>query len=379
MRGHAVLDAKSGAPLGKSSILSVISMAVAQYGERIDSVAKHRIQANARKLDSLVAQMQVRMDSSTRETVNDGLKRKRNDAFDAAGALFMSRQLEHRYADVLREEFPAQNAFTLFPTDQSVPPGARTHTVTRLYQDGEAAVYRGGQEIPRVGISQQEEQFPVRHYVTSFEYDIFSMMSANFANFALAAELLRTARDIINEFANLKTWYGDDVNGIKGVLNYPWLNKKLVATPFTDASATDSIMGELRDLANYPTSVSKAVYSPNRCVTSPRIKDYILGRARSTNSDKTIGEYFTSTNAYIKQIDAAWELQGVGPGGTDGILMYRDDRLGIANVIVQPFTTLPVEQEDYRFVTNCYMSHGGVIMRNSLNNILGWVTPPTGT
>jgi hypothetical protein len=310
--------------------------------------------------------LRARFDSIHREI--------RGDAFDPSAALHMARDLEHVYTDVLREQFPAQNAFTLFPLDNSVPVGARTHTVRRLFQDGEAKVYRAGLEIPRVGLSQQEEQFPVRHYVNSFAIDLFERLSSQFANFAEAAEKLRVARDVMMEFANIKTWYGDDLNGIYGVLNYPWLPKLVVATPFVSASAADDILAELNSIVNFPEEQSKATFAPNTVVTSPRVRNFLSNTRIAGAVDNTLMKFWLETNSQgITSIEAARELQGVGPGGTDGFLAYRRDRLGIVNVIPQAFTTLPVQSQGFEDMTFAYMSHGGVIMRDVGNNVLAWV------
>lgn len=345
------------------------------FGRQFEGViarAHARAHRDGRLLPALLTENRIadtarRFDAIERET--------RGDSFSASAGLHMARQLEHIYAEVLREPFPLLNAWTLFPLDLTVPPGARTHTVRRVYQDGEAAVYRGGQSpIPRVGVSQQEEQFPVRHYVTSFVYSLFEQLSSQFANTALVSELLRTARDVLMEFANDKTWNGDSTNGIYGVLNYPWLPKKVVATAFDGSAAADDVLAELNDLANFPQEQSRSTFKPDTLVVSPRVRNFLMNTPRSATTDTTIGEFWLRTNSLgIKSIEEAWELQGVGPSSTDGVLFYRRDRLGIANVLPQPFTTLPVQSMGFEDTTFAYMSHGGVIMRDVGNNILGWV------
>lgn len=359
---------------------------VALYGPDIASV---RLSVHTKKFDAVVKEiraqgpeMAARVDSALKrahEIASGRGEQVRFDAFSASAGLHMARQLEHIYSEVLREPFPVQNAMTLFPMDTSVPPGAKTHTVRRVYQDGEVAVYRGGTTpIPRVGVSQQERTFPIRHYVTSFVYSLFEQLSSAFANTGLVAELLRTARDLMQEFLNQKTWYGDEVNGIYGVLNYPWLSKKVVATPFDGSADPDDVIAELNALVNYPKRVSKATLKPDTLVTSIRVRDYLMNTRMGTVSDTTIGEYWLRTNSQgIKSIEEAWELEGVGPGGTDGMLAYRKDRLGVVNVVPQSFTTLPVQSLGFEDTTFAYMSHGGILMRDVGNNILGWIDPGT--
>lgn len=344
-------------------------------------MAQARLAAHARRFDSIVSDLRTANPEAARR-VDSAWQTARAGRRDAAGGasatagFHFARQLEHVYADVLREDFPVPNAFELFPVDSTVPVGARTHTVRRIYSEGDAAVYRGGQTpIPRVTLSQKEEQFPVRHYVTSFVYSLFEQLSSAFANTALVAELLRVARDVLMEFANQKTWYGDKEHGIKGVLDYKWLPKKIVATPFDGTAAPDDVIAALNALGNFPAERSKSTMRPTTFATSTRVKNYLMNTPRSSTTDTTIGEFWLKTNTLgIKEIQDAWELQGVGPGGTDGALFYRRDRRGIANVIVQQFTTLPVQSLGFEDTTFAYLSHGGVVMRDVGNNILGWVT-----
>ena len=382
MRGSSVLflAAVSGAMPNMAGLDQRFDNAIVRLNSNGMTVSAARLQEHTQRFDSVVRELRAQNPGQA-FNIDSALKKAaraanlREDAFSASAGLHMARQLEHIYAEVLREPFPVQNSWTLFPIDSSVPPGARTHTVRRVYQDGDAAVYRGGQTpIPRVGVSQQEEQFPVRHYVTSFVYTLFEQISSAFANSGLIAELLRAARDIIMEFANQKTWYGDATNGIYGVLNYPWLPVKVVSTPFDGSADVDDVLAEMNSLANFPQENSKSTFRPDTVVVSPRVYNYLFNTRLGTVNDTTIGEFWLRTNSCgITKIEQAWEIQGVGPGGTDGILFYLKNRLGIVNVIPQGFTTLPVQALGFEYTTFAYMSHGGVLMRDVGNNILGWV------
>ena len=363
-------------------VTSLVDRAIARHGARMDAVDRDRLQAFARKFDSLRAELQAnaghtqpvgafaRADSGLAAQRADSA---RKDAVDATAGLFLARDLEHRYADILREPRPVQNAFRLFPIDTTVPVGARTHTVRRVYGHGEVAVHRKGQSVPTITMSQGEEQFPVRHYATSFAFDIFELATSDFASFPLVAEAIRVARDLVEEFANRATWHGITNAGVYGIFNYPWLAKKGSAVAFDGTASASDVIAELVAIADYPVNTSKATFAPDTMVVSPRVRNYLFGTPRSTTTDTSIGKWFTDNHARIKVIEEAWELQGSGPGGTDGILVYRRDRLGIANVVPQAFTLLPTQRDGFDELTLAYMSHGGVIMRDVGNNLLAWV------
>ena len=338
----------------------VVGRILAKYGDRIDAIDRYRAQMHAERFTE------------------------RNDAANATQGLHFARDLEHVYAEVLLEPRPVQNAMRLFPIDTTVPRGAKFHTIRRTYGDGEAKVYRGrGERIPRVGISAKEETFNVRHYVTSWICDIFEIASSGFANVDKQAELLRVARDIMDDFLNWQTWYGDDENGLPGVLNYPWIRKKVVATPFVEGSDPNDVIRELHRLVDFPYLSQRQSFKPTVIVFSPRVHSYLKQTRIGPDTDKTILAQFMDTNAHIERVEEAHELQndpddpipGVPPG-QDVILAYRPDRLGISNVIPQPFTTLPMQEMGFELTTYAYMSHGGVIMREVGNNIIGFVTPP---
>lgn len=299
---------------------------------------------------------------------------RRGDAFADVGGLHLPRDLEYLHAQVLEEKRPVPNAMKLFPTSQTIPPGARTHTVRRMMEDGEARWYRGGKDVPSVGISQKEEQFPVKHIVTSIRTNHFELLSSNFAGLNEQGRKLRTARRIMESFLNDKLWNGDDDQNYKGVLNYPFLAKKVSAVAFDGTATAADVLAEMNAAANYPTENSFSVFAPNRCATSPRVRNFLMNTQHSLASDTTIGEFFTRVNAHISVIEEAWELKDAGGTGVDGILFWADDPDAIAHEAAQGLTILPAQSFGFDNITYMYMSTGGIVMRDAGNNILLLVT-----
>lgn len=351
--GRAVPFRHAGAVLG------VVNAAIAKHGPRTDALDRYRVDSNAVRMRVMAEQAGVR-----------------TDAFNDGGGLHLPRQLEHIHQRVLEEKRPVPNGLSLFRISNEVPVGARTHTVRRFLEDGEAAVYRGGTEVPRVGVSQVEEEFPVRHYVTSFATNHFEMLSSGFANTNEAQRKMRSARRIMESFINRMTWGigSNDAHGVYGVLNYPWLAKKIASVLFDGSAAVNDVLAELQDAANYPSQQSKSVFMPNRCVTSTRVRDYLMNTRLGSVNDTTIGEFFTRNNEHIDRIEGAWELRDIAGAGVDGILFYNDSEDGITNEMVQGLTPLPIQSFGFEDITYLYASHGGVIMRDAGNNILLLVT-----
>lgn len=350
---------EQGAAL-QSLITRAVHLAAAQGIQPAEAMTRFRQDENTRRIDGI---------AQARGIV-------RRDSFSGSMGFHVARQLEQRYAEVLREEFPQKTAITLFATDQSIQPGAREHTVTRLYGAGEVAEYRAGQDIPRVGLGTLEESFPVRHYVTSFVIDLFDNLSSGFANTNLAGEMLRTARDLMMEFYNIRTWWGSSSSGMYGVLSYPWLLKKIMSATIQGAvsdTLKDALANEVIELFDTPADNSFSTFKPDTMAASGRL---IRGWKRLRYADGTGDTVYDRIAKHVGEanIMEAPELQATGPGSSDGILCYRRDRFGVQNTLVQPVTTLPTQTFGFEDRTFVYMSHGGVIMRNVANNVLGWMT-----
>lgn len=286
-----------------------------------------------------------------------------------------ARDLEHVYGEVLRDDYPDNNALTLFPIDRSVAPGKRTHTVRRLQESGRAEVHRGkAQDIPAVTLASVEETFNVLHYITGVEWDYFEKLSAQSAGFNLLGEHMTTARDVLLEFANTKTWYGDPINDLYGVLNYPYLNKMVMSGVFRLGGDAPAMLQSFLKLINEPGQITKGIASLkiNKVLVSIRMMDILEGT------------YFEGVQAEsvldrIKRkgidVEAVWEMQEAGPGGTDAVFAFRSgDKRSVANVIPMGFTSLPAQNDGFDYKIPCFMSHGGIIMRKPLMNILGYAT-----
>lgn len=302
----------------------------------------------------------------------------RADSVDVAGlGLATARELEHRYARVFEEKLPVQNAARLFPSgDQGILPGMRTHTLTRLYGQGTAAVYRSG-PVPMVGMGKGEYTANIRHYVNGFVLDIFDEMSLGRLNIAAAGRFLGLARRAMAEFANRATWFGLPEHGIVGVLNYPWLPKYAGATAMTWATAPEVIVDELHRLASINPNRSKSVHTPTAIAMADRLYRMISQRRMSVDNTQTILQAFLAGSSWITSVEPVWELSGIGPGNTDGLFFYRaGDPDSVSNVVIQPFTPMPLQIKGFAREQLCYMTHGGVIQPEVGSNLLAWVQGP---
>lgn len=350
------------------SIVSAVSALHASAGRPggVIDLAMAREELNKRHIDSLIASRRVAG---------------RQDGFSSNAGFHLARQLEFIHTEVLEEEFPAPNAQRLFSTDESVPVGATSHTMRRVYSHGEARVYRGeGDKVPRVGVTQREESWPIRHIVCGYGWDIFEAASSQFANSGLLRQNARVSRDAILNLQNRIWWQGAPQHDLYGILTYPWLPKLDMPVGFlaaTVAAAPDATLRALHALVNFPHQTSKGVFYPDLLIMTNKVHDVLATTRFGTGSDTTILKHFLENSAHIKRVEIAWELEDAGGVGIDGMLACRADQQGIELVEPQGITQLPVFSDGLRSEIINYASIGGVVMRNVLNNVLGFCDTTT--
>lgn len=297
----------------------------------------------------------------------------RNDSIAPAKALHMARALEFSFDEKLREKRAPLKALSLIPMDMRVPEGALTYKITRQRHQGAARYHRGNSgDTPRVGTSADEELRPVRHVVTMIEMDFFEEAASNFAGASLQGEMSYAANRVMEEFLNGKVWLGDTANDVYGVLNYPYVPKTVSAVTIDTVTAADTILAELHRLANNASEVSETVFSPNTLLLPTKKYNILSTRKRSATTDQTILQAFLQDNPFIDAVEVVPELAGQGiSGAEDAMIMYRrNDSDSIANVVPKGVTMLPMQVDNFSTKIPVYMTHGGVIMRDALNNLV---------
>lgn len=306
-------------------------------------------------------------------------KQFKNDSAYRIDGINFARQLEYIDPQILEEKFPLPNSISMFPIKR-IPFGATTFIRRRRSHFGDAAFYKGGKDIPLVGLTAKEGTAPIRHLVCGFKVDVFEKASSDYAGNDVVNAGINAMRSVLLERANRVNWYGDDNVGLFGVTDYPYLNKVVINDVLFNGTANaDLVLAKLMALVNFPTNNSLSVFSPDTIVFSPNVYAYLSSTPRTTGTDTTILEFFLRNNPRVKVAKEAWELQGTGPGGEDGIFLYRSNTDAMALVMSSSFNVLPVQHSAFDDLWYAHMDVGGADMADSGNNILAWVTGPSVT
>ena len=318
-------------------------------------------------------QMEGRLDDASCKITSD-----RMDNSNPSAAIALARELEYIYSEVMREERPIRSALSLFDIDRRVTAGAKTHTIRRIEGSGEAQWYRGGMAIPLVGIGRDEETFNVRHAVIGADLDFFSAQSDAYAGINEYGEKIREMRDSMDEFINIAAWNGSTDHKVLGILNYPWLRKRLIATAFTTITTDagfQTALDAIYDMVNEILDRNPGMSANLRFITSPRFNRF-MAQQRHPTSQVTLKQQVLAGIPAITSIEEAPELQNAGPSSEDGVLIVPKGVKSPKLVIPTGFTMMPLQVTNHGFTKSqaAYQSTGGVTMRDVLRSALIWAS-----
>jgi len=378
---RGVADVRSVASLsrmdnaGGLSFLGLRNMAHCAAGRYLGAEGVSKMDAALRQVIKARAGVadDVRLDDASLNIGSD-----RIDAANPSATIALARELEYIYAEVMREEGPIFSARRLFAADRRVPAGAKSYTIRRIEGSGEAKFYRAGMEVPLVGIGRDEETAFVKHAVIGMEMDFFSAQSDAFAGIAEAAEKMREMREAMAEFDEQLAWNGSAAHKINGILNYPWLRKRLISTTFesiTTAADFQTALDALNNMVNEILDRNPGMSANLRFICSPRLHR-LMAQQEHPDSQKTLKERFLAGQPSISSIEEAPHLQGRGPGGEDGVLIVPKGTKGPQIVSPVGFTMMPVQTTNYGFTRSqaAYQSFGGTRMPDVLRSALIWAT-----
>jgi len=290
----------------------------------------------------------------------------RRDGLELSAGLLFARDLEYIHARVA--EFPVANlnALSLFGVASNVPVGATSHTARRFGDAGTARMYRHGEDVPTVSLAAVEETFGIGHLVAGLEIDFFEALAHGFAGLREYERKLKAVRRAIDRLLNRIAWWGSTEFNLSGFLNYPHVATRTFGTPLivpTSAAQFDAILAAFNTIANRARQAHKDTADPNRCATSTRVRDY-MRQTRHPQGRESLLELFLRDQGEIGSVDAAYELQESGPGGTDWFLLWddRDPDTKPATEIVQGFATLPMETRGFTQRQVGYATTGGMVM-----------------
>lgn len=136
---------------------------------------------------------------------------------DATQSAFLARMLTQVRARVLQVTHARLNAFTVFPVQTEISPGAET-ALQRIYDMVGMAkiIANSADDLPLVDILAQETSVRVKEVGAAYQYSVSDLEHAAFANLPLTTMKGNAVKRAIDTKLNSIAWKGDSENGIVG-------------------------------------------------------------------------------------------------------------------------------------------------------------------
>lgn len=212
-----------------------------------------------------------------------------------AQAIWFVEEVRKIRTELLKQDVPELEAFTMFDVETDVPVGAQEFGSDMITQFGESVVISNNSDdlqFAEVGVYRSV------HKVIAFGigYKWTHMEALTAAQSRKVPRRLRglSARDIQFQELNDIIVNGKAAYGVHGFLTYPGLPRHQMATTFSSADAAEDIVDDMLDLLVRPIKATLNVRKPSHFAIPLEKYLYVATRrAHSTApSDTTILEFF---------------------------------------------------------------------------------------
>jgi hypothetical protein len=287
---------------------------------------------------------------------------------DANETIFFQRELESIKAKTYDVKYPELKCRRLIPVSFEAGPGAESIVYQQYDQVGMAKIISAyGNDLPRADITGKEYTAKIKSLGCAYGYNIQEIRSAAMAGKPLQSRKANAAKRAILQKENSIAYFGDSATGLVGFLNNPNVTQTVVpngvgASPLWSNKTPDEILLDLNGAANFIVESTNGVEIPDTLLLPLEQYNYIKSTPRSSQSDKTILQYFLENNGYIKTVEWVNELKGVGVNGVDVMVCYRRDPDVLTLEIPQDFEQFAEQEQGLEYIVPCHQRIGGVLI-----------------
>lgn len=292
---------------------------------------------------------------------------------DAAENAFFLRELENIEAEMHRISYPEMKYDKLVPTETGFDPGAMVVTYRELDQVGKAKVISDkSKRLPRVDVYGREVSAPVKPIGDSFGYSIYEIKAAAKAGRSLATERAAAARETVFRLLEEIAAKGDSETGLKGLCNHSSVGSTTApngagASPLWSSKTAAEILTDLNLIVSTIRGNTLGVEAPDTILMDEAHYTKIAQLRADSNTDKTVLEFFLSSNPFVKSVEPWHFLSTLGAGSTSRLFGYRRDPSKLKLRNPHGYEQLPPEAKGLEFEVSCHMSTAGVIYYKPLS------------
>jgi len=287
---------------------------------------------------------------------------------DENESVFFKRQLEYVKAQTYDVKYPPNKALGLLPVSVEAGPAATEITWRKYDKVGYAKLVADySKDFPRVDIYGSEQTVKVYDIGDSYGYSIMEIRRAAKAGIPLESRRAVVAREVIDNKLNSLAFLGDSDANIVGFLTYTGGTEFTVTSGVAgntwSVKTADEILADMNGLVETVLTVTNGVESPDTMLL-PLEQYLLISRKRIANDSagKTVLTYFLENNPYIKRIEWLTELNGIGAGGKDRAIVFKNDLQHLSLEIPVPFEQFDPQQQGLTFTIPCLARTAGVII-----------------
>lgn len=280
--------------------------------------------------------------------------------YDANGAVFFARQLEHIKAKSYDVKYAELQARNLFPVSNEGGMGVTTITYRTYDQVGAAKIINAyANDLPRADVAGKETTIPVRSVGTSYGYSLDEIQASQLTQMGLDQRRANASRRAVEQVVNDVAFVGDAASGLPGLFDNPNIPTGAVVDPGAGTEwvnkTPDQILFDVNDLFADIFETTKMVERPNTLLLPPNQWSYIASTPRSANSDTTILQYIVQNSPYINSESDIIPVNECAAANnvllsTDAMVAYDRDPDKLQLEIPVELEYLPVQMEGLEFV-----------------------------
>lgn len=291
---------------------------------------------------------------------------------DANESIFFNRELETIRAKSYDVKYDDNfKMLALLPISMEGDP-LDTQITHRVYGRVGVAKMGGGDyatDFPSVDVFGSEVTVKVYPIHASYKYNKDEIARAARANKPLEQMRANAARKAIDKKLNDVAMNGDTVTGATGLFNAPGISSYTVPGAATgsktnwETKTADEILADLYGISNYIITSTKGIEIPDT-IALPLTSYQLIERKRlSSDSEKTVLNYFLENSKNIKNIVWFNELEKAAPSTYDSqkaMYCWKNDADHLVLDVPQPFTQDELWVDGREYVVPCIARCGGV-------------------
>lgn len=280
---------------------------------------------------------------------------------DAGESVFFARELEHILTRQFDIQYPELRARMFIPVNNEAGPGAESITYYQFDKVGVAKIISSySKDLPRADVFGVKFTSPVESLGISFGYNVQEVRAAAMAQRSLPSMKADAAREAHERLADQIGALGDATSGLTGFLNNASVPTGSALNGNWATATADEIIEDMNAEVTAMINSTNAVETPDT-IGLPISQFAIINQRRVPDTDKTILKFFMENNAWIRNIDHWYRLNGAGAGATDRMVTYRRDPSKMELHIPQEYETFPVQERELEFVVPTHSRIGGTV------------------